>query len=276
MLTSAFYSYTRIDGRCLVYADSTTDNWQNVTTNAELVEAFRYYCKSRDLTIDGSVANAVTQFTTQTFNGLCNTLGLDITALQAHLKYETDGNLGTRFLFDTVGINAYNQIFAQFLQDNNLEVGDENVNKTLKSGTWWEDDQGNGCFIFKTSNNYTGSNSGADKNTITVYGTPYIYTSDYYKSNLGGNISQTVDGKNLDCTVYKDQTYKHLKAKTKYNTTSWSSEFTFNEWASNYNVYYWNSYFSVVKFNNGYLCFCHYEEYPYNNPTYKYKEYHIQ
>ena len=131
MLTSAFYAYTSIDSRCLVYADSTTDNWQNVTTNAELVEAFRYYCKSRDLTIDGSVANAITSFTTKSFNGICNTLGIDVTALQAQLKKETDGNIGTRFLFTATGIDAYNRIFAQFLQDNNLSVGDQNVDKNV-------------------------------------------------------------------------------------------------------------------------------------------------
>ena len=181
MLTSAFYAYTSIDSRCLVYADSTTDNWQNVTTNAELVEAFRYYCKSRDLTIDGSVADAVTSFTTKTFNGICNTLGIDVTALQAQLKKETDGNTGTRFLFTATGIDAYNRIFAQFLQDNNLSVGDDNVNITVESGIYFKDYDGNGCWCFVSNNVTSATSIVSNSNPSNVYsnkGTPYIYTEE--------------------------------------------------------------------------------------------------
>lgn len=137
-----------------VYADSTTDGWMNVTTNEQLVEAFKYYCKSRDVTINGGVADAVTHFTTKAFNGTCNFLGIDVTALQAQLKYQTDGNIGTRFLFTAVGIDAYNRIFAQFLQDNNLSVGDENVDKTVESGMFYSGLNGNGfVYIVSTTNN---------------------------------------------------------------------------------------------------------------------------
>lgn len=137
--------------RCshFVYADSTTDSWTTVTTNQELAEAFRYYCKSRNLAIEGSVADALTSFTTNTFNTICNTLGIDITALQAHLKRSTDSNGRIQFLFDEFGVTAYNRIFAEFLQNNNLEVGDEVDDQELYSGQFFVDKDGNGCLIFK-------------------------------------------------------------------------------------------------------------------------------
>lgn len=159
--------------KCPVYADDTLDGWMNVTTNAQLVEAFRYYCKSRDLTIEGSLADGVTSFTTKTFNGLCNTLGYDLTALQAQIKYRTDSNLGLQYLFTATGIDAYNQIFAQFLQDNELEVGDTDVDKTVYSGKYFVDDEGNACMVYVT-----------DSTHICLYeGTTYRFNFDdlYYR-----------------------------------------------------------------------------------------------
>lgn len=144
------------------YADAVTYEWQNVTTNAQLVEAFRYYCKSRDLTIEGSAADVITSFTTQTFNNICNGIGIDVTAIQAHLKYATDQNGNVKYLWDSTGITAYNQIFAQFLQDNNLQVGDsanENDNK-LYDGYMFTDDDGNRSLVWVI--NSTGNGSGND------------------------------------------------------------------------------------------------------------------
>ena len=156
------------DCRYFSYADTTTDNWQNVTTNEELVEAFQYYCKSRDLTIEGSVADGVTSFTTQTFNNICNAIGIDQTALQAHLKKLTDGN-NIKYLFDSTGITAYNQIFAQFLQDNELEEGDEDVNKNVYNGASIQ--IGNATYLLYI---FRGTNS----NNCTALGTPFIYNSE--------------------------------------------------------------------------------------------------
>ena len=184
MLTSAFYAYTSIDSRCLVYADTTTDGWKNVTSNEELADAFRAYCKSRDLTIRGSVADGVTQFTTTMFNNSCRVLGIDVTALQAHLKYETDDNLGIRYLFDRTGINAYNRIFSQFLQDNNLRVGDtaNEERNTLASGKAFIDIENNFCFIHIL---HEGIDFGTIQNYEVDQGTYYKYNEDYFA--LGHN-----------------------------------------------------------------------------------------
>lgn len=148
-----------------VYADSTTENWQNVTTNEQLVDAFRYYCKARNITIDGSFADAVTTFTTNTFNDICNGIGIDITALQANIKYRTDGNIGIQYMFDSVGITAYNRIFAEFLQNNNLEVGDENINDLVFSSKYVQlwDDSHILCYVINGT-------------SVVAQGAPYLKT----------------------------------------------------------------------------------------------------
>lgn len=170
MCFSFIHSYTSINS-ISVYADDTTNQWTTVTTNQELAEAFRYYCKSRNLTIEGSVLDALTTFTTNNFNTICNTLGIDITALQAHLKRSTDSNGKVQFLFDQFGVTAYNRIFAEFLQNNNLAVGDsaDEQNNTVYSGYVFTDDDGNSCLVYFFAGN--GGNE-LDSSSI-VFGTPY-------------------------------------------------------------------------------------------------------
>ena len=72
-----------------VYADT---SW-NESDLSKQVEGFKAYCKSRNLTIDGSVADAVTAFTTQTYQNICNTLGINIDTLQSEIKYRTDSKI---------------------------------------------------------------------------------------------------------------------------------------------------------------------------------------
>lgn len=180
---------------CSSYAASSVSDWYQVTTNDQLSDAFRYYCKSRDLTIEGSLADAVTSFTTQTFNSMCNAIGIDMTALQAHLKYRTD-NLGhIEYLFDSTGITAYNQIFAQFLQDNEIDVGDS-VDDVVYSGSYFRDDNGKSCLMFIINRN-GGAYFRDSKSLIAGYGN-YLYSDSFLVSDipLSGfkNYSFVVDG----------------------------------------------------------------------------------
>ena len=149
-----FIFISAFDCRYFSYAD-TVSEWTNVTTNDQLADAFRYYCKSNDLTIEGSVADGVTTFTTYTFQNICNAIGIDMTALQANIKYRTDNSGNIEYLFDSTGVTAYNRIFSQFLQDNNIEVGDS-VNDTLYSGYIYVDYEGHNhlCTVINSTGNY--------------------------------------------------------------------------------------------------------------------------
>lgn len=169
---------TFINGYTYVYpsfADSTTDQWTSVTTNDELAEAFRYYCKSRNLTIDGSVFGSATSFTTSSFNNICNKLGINMTALQADLKRSTDGNGGVQYLFNTSGVSTYNRIFAELLQNNNIDVGDQ-VDDVVFTGEYVKDADGYGAFVYVVSRSYT-SSSVSDNSAISASGSIYKYST---------------------------------------------------------------------------------------------------
>lgn len=264
---------------CPVYADTTTDNWTNVTTNAELVEAFRYYCKSRDVTIDGSIADGVTKFTTATFNGLCNSLGIDITSLQAHLKRDTDGNAGVRFLFDSTGINAYNRIFAQFLQDNDLEVGDSvpvSDPKVLYSGVLFEDYDHNKCLAYVCTSNggsvETVNSFGTVPSYVTYKGSPYIHTGEtaaaLYNNGTDTITVKTNENTTVPVNVHVDNgnagstgeydNFTNLKYSTTYGLNVYGSIISYNNTAHENitRVREYNGELCVLQFNgNFYLGF---------------------
>lgn len=161
--------------------------WTQAKNTSELVEAFRYYCKSRNLVIDGSIADAVTKVTTTYFNTICNGLGIDITALQAEVYSKTYSNTGLQFLFTQSGISTYNRIFSEFLQNNDLEVGDTDVDKTLYNGSVFTDADGNSVLVYVLGGNYSSGNgyypNVSPYSDILAYGTPYIYEGSFLYNN---------------------------------------------------------------------------------------------
>lgn len=176
ILTLSFVnSYSKTSS--LVYADTTTDQWTSVTTNEELAQAFQYYCKSRNLFIDGSVLGSATKFTTQTFDNICNTLGINMSALQADIKKSTDKNGGLQFLFNQSGVSAYNRIFAELLQNHDLQEGDNVENDIVYSGDLVKDADGNTALAYYVTTLDTLNNTD-NTSSITAYGSLYKYTSE--------------------------------------------------------------------------------------------------
>ena len=182
--TMSFVSgYTSVSKTSFVFA-SAPEGYIQSSSDTDLANAFRAYCKSRNLNLEGTTLGAITSFTTQTFNNICDFLNYDLTALQAEVYYKTSGNSGLQWYFTSSGIAAYNRIFAEFLQNNNLNVGDS-VNDTLQSGLWFEDVDGYGCFVYDVTTINTYGNYPAY--FITHRGTFYKYTGSeiYQLANSG-------------------------------------------------------------------------------------------
>lgn len=169
-----------------VYASVNDDSvYVPLRSESDAVKAFQAYCKSRDLTIEGSLTDAVTTFTTGVFNSACNEIGIDITELQAEIKAEYDqSGEPVKFLLNDTGIMAMNRIFAQFLQDNELEVGDQVDDEIVDSGYYFRDDEGFGCFAY-VINWYSD-----DTVSFSKAGTPYLYDSDDFMSSTPINITR--------------------------------------------------------------------------------------
>ena len=194
---------------------------------SDLVVGFQSYCKSRDLTIEGSLTDAVTTFTTGAFNSACNEIGINISQLQAEIKAEYDSSgKPVKFLFNDSGVMAMNRIFAQFLQDNELEVGDTDVNKQVYDGKYY-----NNSLIYIT-NNSTINSSVYPNGNILQRGSYYEYsqsgviglsnsninfhigndTYTYYVSNYTGTTSAGRTANNAVGLVNDSSKYKELKA----------------------------------------------------------------
>ena len=203
-----------------VYAAVNDDSiYVPLRDQSDLVTAFQYYCKSRDLTIEGSLADAVTTFTTGVFNSACNEIGINITELQAEIKAEYDSSgKPVKFLFNDTGIMAMNRIFAQFLQDNEIEVGDE-VDKEVYNGYFFTDADGNSCYCyvltytyrFTTDTDSTGQHTYSD--IISKEGTPYKYTESDFSSIY-------TSGSSLNYSVHLTSSIWRIPIRTKYLSLS--------------------------------------------------------
>lgn len=187
-----------------VYASVNDDDiYVPLREPSDLVVGFQYYCKSRDLTIEGSLSDAITTFTTGAFNSACNELGINVSQLQAEIKAEYDSSgKPVKFLFNDTGVMAMNRIFAQFLQDNELEVGDTVEEQTLYSGEYFVDDNGNSCLVYVANVDFSGSHN----MSVIVNGTPFIKDSYNYVVNLDIPMdTPTV----LYSFVYRGNTYNY-------------------------------------------------------------------
>jgi hypothetical protein len=163
------------------YADSSGE-WVNVS-NDEQYQAFLAYCKSRKITIGGSVVDAATVVTTELYQNAVSTLGIDVNSLQTSLWKYQENNTTVKWGFQYFGITAFNSILGQILQNYNIDVGDENVDVTVKSGKWFQDLDGNGCYVFVSSavsasnTRYQGTGE-----SIDAYGTYYVLSPEFISS----------------------------------------------------------------------------------------------
>lgn len=171
-----FFSYFSIP----VYADDTTPDYESVTQQ-EAVDAFRAYCKSRNLTIDGSILDAVTSWTTDTYNKLCSSIGIDPTSLQAEIKKYTDSNGALRWFLTASGVDVLNRLFSELLQNNDLEVGQEDIDKIVYSNEWWVSAEGYGAFVYNLKKGSIGEYFVSQSDYVNTLGTPLFgyYGSDF-------------------------------------------------------------------------------------------------
>ena len=99
----------------VVFADtqSTVPDGYSPCGLNDQVDAFKSYCQSRNLVIEGSGLDAVTSFTTNAYQGSVTKVGLDVNQLQNEIYKRTKDNAGAKWFFTSTGIAAYNRIFAE-------------------------------------------------------------------------------------------------------------------------------------------------------------------
>lgn len=88
LITTAFVSCYFKCSSISVYADGVPDGYSPAGANDQ-VDAFKYYCKSRNLAIEGSVLDAVTQVTTKAYQSAVTGAGFDMNQLQNEIYKST-------------------------------------------------------------------------------------------------------------------------------------------------------------------------------------------
>lgn len=227
IITGAFFEGYSV--RCPSFGAT----WENCDTLQEQTDAFIAYCKSRDLTIESSIADALTSFTTKAYQSAVNALGININAIQSDIKRATDGNVGYKYLFTVTGADAMNRIFAQFLQDHELTVGDEVNNEVVDSAYYFTDLDGYTCkvYIVPAVDEWIDSSNFSS----IVYGSKYRYdgydlfnkyVSDPYtaypKTQLSSTFNFNSSKNNYVCKYYVASVYYSSSARYE-NSVSFGS-----------------------------------------------------
>lgn len=175
-----------------VYAESSA-----TVTREEAKEAFRAYCISRNLLVDGTVLGSAASWLGGAFDSAIDSLGIDMDYLQTQLSKVYD-SAGFKWAFTASGIALYNRIFAELLQREDLSVGDEDVDKRVYSGKTFTDDDGNSCLVYIIN----GSGDEKDLGTIVLqYGSTYKYSHDDVMSTFVDGGSRTLSY-NINNSVY--------------------------------------------------------------------------
>lgn len=187
-----------------VYAYYLPTGFEPISSD-DLTSAFRAYCRSRDLTYEGSLADAVTSVSSAALQRVITTLGIPSDELQAECYKKAEGNLGARWLFTITGVNFWNRIFAQLLQDYDLEVGQEDINKMIYSGKYFTDDDGNSCAIWILNINATLTTDwGRSISEVQQYGSYLKYSGadmvNFYNAGVT-SVPYSIGGSVVNCPI---------------------------------------------------------------------------
>ena len=172
-------------------------DYEQVSSNNQLGEAFLSYCKSRDSEITSSTLGASVTAAYNSLAKFCNYAGFNIADLQSHLWYLNE-NGQTKWFFDSTGINLYNRAFAYLIQENGLDVGDP-ADVELYDGQYFVDDDGNSCIVYVLDFSISSSLASVrnDKSHILKYGSPIKY--DFYDLKSMCSVNSYV---NLTFNIY--------------------------------------------------------------------------
>lgn len=163
------------------YADNPPSGggaWDPVTDEKTMVAAFKAYCERQNFDIS-HVPNTVKAIVKWDYNELQKWAALanvDLETINAQIWYGYDSTGKLKFFYENGALVQLSRLYATILQDERL-VADYNTTKNVYSGVWFEDLDGNGCFVYMNRAIGTGSD----------------YISNINKSDLG-SIYQTSGG----------------------------------------------------------------------------------
>lgn len=171
-----------------VYADSDLPSgYTPANTDRDLASSFNDYVKSRNANFNGSLPDAANIYILNLMNRGAQNLDTNLDTIKNNLakKSETGGKV--IWYLDSTVTNFYNRLFDFLLQDLELSVGDENVDKTVYNGKYYTDPDGNNCLVWICSSLPQNVNYPSDK--ILYRGSAYLYNTSQLVAMNGSSVT---------------------------------------------------------------------------------------
>lgn len=230
MATSFIGGYSKTFNINVYAANEAPLGYTQTTTRKQLTDAFLAYCKTRDSELTSSVLGGASTFAYSVIQRASQTLGINIDDIQASLYYYNSSNTGLRWFMTSVGVSAFNDIFAYLIQEKGLQVGDEDVNEIFYSGKQFTDADGTSCLIYILPTNKNGN---TDSNVPIYLGTYYKYATSQLVSMIDNGVTS------ISFNLTNGTSYSGSLYKSTINWNGLNQVLSYRGYSSSGNLYNW-------------------------------------
>lgn len=167
-----------------VFADSNLPTgYEPATTDSDLIQSFSDYVKSRNANFTGSLPDATDLYILNKMRKGSDELNSNLDTIKQNLAKKSDTGGKIIWYLDSTVTDFYNDLFDFLLRDLDLEVGDT-ADKTLYSGEYFVDDNGQSSLVFVTSSTSgTSFPKEISESTVIAHGSQF--------TNKGGSDART-------------------------------------------------------------------------------------
>lgn len=157
-----------------------SDNWEAVSdSNKELIlKACELFLKAHSFTYKYSISGAFNTWSYEELERKCADHGITMTELSQGLQYQVN-NGKYSFLYSSGVAQALNNLWTHLMQDYGLTA---NTFKTIYSGKYWQDPNGNKVLCFVADSTNIASLRTDIYDHITGFGQKYLHSGSELKS----------------------------------------------------------------------------------------------
>lgn len=176
------------------YAEYENDGWAYTSTREEKVAAVKAYFAARNFFSKVNPVKAYITWEYNTINDACLYLyGQSLDDIGANMKYRYNSSSFLQFWLDDNIIAKLNGVYTHLLQKYGLQ---ENEQKTVWSGEYFEDLDGYHCMVWYINANNTRVSAAQFNTDVTKVGTSYRFEGiPYYESHNAGSTTYTINFK---------------------------------------------------------------------------------
>ena len=211
------FSYSYADDTWIDILDQGSETAKKYTVGA-IKAALNYFGYKETFSYD--ISKAVWSWNYSQWDKIAKNAGLagGLGEFNHRLKYKIDSTKGLQFFIDATGLQYLNDLYEAILDYYDLH---EPYSKTIYSGEWFEDDDGNGCYVFQADSTIISYSTKQEFDLHVNSGTVYRFTGQELWINMinAGTDTYTINYNNGTQMTYYITKWDNFNAYRRYYDT---------------------------------------------------------